>query len=167
MNNLDEFSQLLTEGVLPEPHQGDFFVDKHVSNIIFPDLGDISSFFFKGTIFRNVIFSEFSFFGADLGEVSFINCCFTDCSMNKSAFYQSSIFNCTFSNTSFRRVRISEANIENCALMQADFSGAIITRTTISNSVLSNQYAGIIDKTILINSIWGGDEANNNKDYPA
>lgn len=154
MSELNEISDFLLKGVLPKESEYNYFIGKRVSDILFPSLGDISSFYFKDAVFSNVIFSKFSFFGADLGESTFINCCFKECSMNKSNFYQARLINCVFSDTSFRGVRMSEAKIKNCVFAEADFSVAIITKTTITNSVLSNLYTGLLDSTELVNSIW-------------
>lgn len=153
MTNKD-VSKILQENPSAEELGYGFFVNKSVSRIVFPQLGDISSFVFHGTAFSNVVFSEIAFLGADLSDAIFTNCCFSKGSLAGSIMYNTKFINCLFDHVDFSNARFSHSKVEKCVITESNFKGTIFSNANVFRTILSGRFDGLLNETKIEECIW-------------
>lgn len=154
MERLKDISNVLQTKLSADDIDFGFFIGTRAENLVFPQLGDISTFIFKDAEFKNVVFSEIPFFGADLGEASFVNCCFTDCSLARSGMYKTRFIQCVFSTTNFSNARLHQTVFERCILNGLNFKGAVLSKSIFKESILKGAFDCTLHQTDILDSVW-------------
>jgi uncharacterized protein YjbI with pentapeptide repeats len=128
---------------LDEKIQYDFFVGKQFENLIFPSIGDMSSFVFHEAKFENSMFVDIDFGSSDLTAATFVNCSFRRCSMIKTQQYETIYRGCIFSSTNFKNARLNSVTFKNCVLVDSSYEGAIIAKSIFEDSITIDSFNGI------------------------
>jgi uncharacterized protein YjbI with pentapeptide repeats len=137
--SIDGLTKAIAEGSL----NYDFFVGKYLDSLVFPVIGDMSSFVFHKAKFNGVIFIDSDFGSSDLSGAVFENCCFRGCSMAKTQQYETVYTRCILYDINFKNARLNSVCFSSCIIGGSSFQGAIIADSLFADSVLLDKFDGV------------------------